>query len=93
MLKHIILVGGFMLSCTSPAAPLRIVTDEADNEAIVSGIYSLCGAELGPLAEATVQKHVAAVLPMFSKREDRISFTILVCIESRFNSEIGRAHV
>lgn len=75
-----------LLSTCAQAKGLRVVDETADNEAIVARVYRLCDVKLGPLAMATIQRHVSDTIGMFSKREDRVAAALLVCVESRFNS-------
>lgn len=74
-----------LISTCAKGKPVRIVEEEADREAIVAQVYQLCKASLGPVAEILIKKQVSESIAMFSKREDRIAATILVCVESGFN--------
>lgn len=79
----------FFLSSCAQGKGAEIREDRSVDLELVQKVYRLCGnQELGPAASNTVQAHVAETLDMFSSRKDKMAFTILVCIESRFSPAV-----
>lgn len=85
-------IASFLLCVASAcrAYPMPSVgPDDGDVSAMVETVYTLCKGELGPLARVNVLRDLVEVAQgFFEKPEDRLTFVLLVCIESRFDPSV-----